>query len=320
MYVAGIDGGGTHSRAVLVDQHGEIRARARGGCGNFQNLGLDGLEVLLDQLLSELGWKAGDGPLFLCLALAGAGRAEEQEAIAGLVRARGWATGVQVVSDARAALEGAHGGAPGLILIAGTGSIAMGKNNAGQVARAGGWGPLLGDEGSGYRIGLEALRAVLRARDGWGEGTVLDGMLQQELGLRNWDEIVRRVYQGDLVRSRIAALAPRVFAAARDGDGVAREIIAAAGAALGRLAGALARRLGMTGAVDLACTGGVFRERETLRPAMAAAAGRESGAWRWREPLLPPALGAVLLAWLLSGQTVDRGLIAKLARSREEKQ
>ena len=311
MYVVGIDGGGTRTRAALVDVSGQCLKLVAGGCGNYQLIGLEGVERLLAQLLDELG-TAGEPIEALCAAMAGAGRPGEQKAIANLVQRQGWARKVCAVSDALGALEGAHGGAAGIIAIAGTGSIVVGRNGRGECARAGGWGPLLGDEGSGYSIALEALRKVLRARDGWGESTILSERLQETLGLAEWDEIVRQVYGGELDRKRLAALSPQVFAAARSGDAVARCIIDGAGAALGALVAAVARRLDMGGEVDLACAGGVFAECEMLWPALYREARREVQEVRLKKPQMPPVLGAVLLARRQLGLDGEEQFIAEL--------
>ena len=306
MHVAGIDGGGTRTRAVLVDPSGRICSWALGGSGNFQAIGLSGLESLMEELLGALEWRGGGDSLAMCLGLAGAGRIDEQEEIADMVRARGWA--------GRAALEGAHGGRPGLIAISGTGSIVLGKNDVEKECRAGGWGPLLGDEGSGYCIGLDGLRAVFRARDGWGEETQLTEDLKEELEIEHWDEAVRQVYSGTWGRDRIAALGPRVFAAVRDGDQVAREIIAAAGIALGGKVGAVARRLDLPGVVDLACVGGVLaREADLLWPYIKRAASGSVESLQRCIPRLPPVLGAALLARLLAGCGIDEELVERLA-------
>ena len=313
MYSIGVDGGGTRTRAVMVDGEGAISAVSTGGCGNFQVVGLGGLKSLLDRLLGELGAVSQDRSL--CLALAGAGRRPERMAIAAMARSRGWAQRVEVVSDAEGALTGAHGGGPGLIAISGTGSIVLGKDESGREARAGGWGPLLGDEGSGYSIGLEALRAVLRAEDGWGDKTLLAGELKKALGLENWDQLVQKVYRSEIDRQHISALCPLVFAAARRGDGAARKIIEEAGSALGSQVSAVARRLCLRGAVALSCTGGVFKEREMLWPSMQRAVRGEVETLRFTKPLLPPVLGAVLIARRQAGLDCGREFIDLLARS-----
>lgn len=312
--IAGIDGGGTRTRVALVDATGALLGSTEVGASNLQRVGLDGVERVLEELWSRLG--EGILPLrSLCLGLAGAGREPEQEAVAGLVRRRRWAAAVQVVSDAEVALEGAHGGGPGVVAIAGTGSIVMGMNQRGVRARAGGWGPLLGDEGSGYAVALEALRAVLRFRDGCDADTSLAQELQGALGLADWDQLVGRVYGGELTREGIAALSLWVFAAARAGDAVAGRIVEAAGAALGRQVAAVARRLGLLPQAQVVCSGGLLtRERDALWPALARAAAETGVGLCRRDPLLPPVLGAVLSAWRLAGLQVDAGLVDRLAR------
>lgn len=314
--IAGVDGGGSRTRAALVDESGALLALVETGGCNVQLVGLGGLERLLEGIWSRLGATAALPLRSVCLALAGAGRRPEQEAVAVLVRRRGWAAAVEVVSDAQAALEGAHAGGPGVVAVAGTGSIVMGKNHRGERARAGGWGPLLGDEGSGYAIVLEALRAALRARDGWGEQTALQQELQEALDLDDWDGLVSRVYGGELNRERIAALSPHVFAAARAGDAVAARIVANAGADLGRQMAAVARRLGLVPQAEAACSGGVLaREREALWPAMQAGAAQSGVNLHLREPALSPVLGAVLSAWRQAGLPADAELFERLARS-----
>ena len=314
MYSIGVDGGGTRTRAVMVDGEGSICAASTGGCGNVQLVGLGGLKSLLERLLGGLGAASQDRSL--CLALAGAGRRPERMAIAAMARSGGWAQRVKVVSDAQGALTGAHGGGPGLIAISGTGSIVLGRDESGREARAGGWGPLLGDDGSGYSIGLEALRAILRAEDGWGEKTLLSGELQEAMKLKDWSRLVQKIYNREIDREHIAALCPLVFATARRGDGTALSIISAAGNALGRQVGAVVGRLRLRGAVALSCTGGVFKEREMLWPSMQRAARQEVDNLQLREPLLPPVLGAVLIARRQAGLDCSREFIAVLARSR----
>ncbi|MCC7260904.1 MAG: hypothetical protein IT369_00140 [Candidatus Latescibacteria bacterium] len=297
--IVGIDGGGTHTRAVALGPGGRLLGVASAGCGNFQVLGLVGLEELFAGLRAALEVELPlDG---LCLALAGAGRVAEQQAIAELALGQGWASQVRVVSDAQAALVGAHGNQAGLVVLAGTGSMVLGRNAAGVQARAGGWGPLLGDEGSGYFLGMEGIRAALRARDGWGPATLLAERLRCALGLADWDQVVRQIYSGELGRDGVAALATEVIGAARDGDPCARAITAAAGEALGRQVGAVAGKLAMGPDLAVAGAGGVFAARELLWPAMQAAAAPGGWRLRWCEALLPPVLGAVLIAMEAAG-------------------
>ena len=244
--------------AVLVDREGVVRDMRTGGCGNYQRIGAAGLRALLDDLLLPLlAGVAADGAA-LCLALAGAGRPREQQQIAMLLKERRWSGVVRVESDARAALMGAHAGAAGLIAIAGTGSIVLGQNQDGQLMRAGGWGPLLGDEGGGYYLGLRALRAVARQLDGAGPDTALVEALAEALDMADWSGLIPAVYGGSIDRERIAALGPLVTAAAERGDVVALDIVERAGGALGDQVAAVARRLGLLPAASLCCMGGVL--------------------------------------------------------------
>ena len=321
-----MDGGGTRTRAVLADTSGRVLASAMAGCGNYQMAGLDGVAALIMGLLSDLGVCArsgcpdgsGQAEVSLCAALAGAGRAPEQRAITDRLRELGAATRICVVSDARAALEGAHAGQPGIIVIAGTGSMVLGADHQGKQIRAGGWGHLLGDEGSGYRLVVEALRAVLRARDGWGPPTRLDEALRAALSLANWDQIIARVHGGDLDREHLAAAAAAVFATARSGDQVATEIIRSGAAGLGQQVGAVARRLDMAEEVPVACIGGVFGEIETLWPHLERAARNHVASVRRTVPRLPPVLGALLIAWQQADLVVGEDLIAHLAEQTDE--
>ncbi|MDP6019419.1 MAG: BadF/BadG/BcrA/BcrD ATPase family protein [Candidatus Latescibacteria bacterium] len=164
-------------------------------------------------------------PAVLCAGVAGAGRLAEQVALKGELESRVLAESILVVTDARTALEGAHCGSPGIVCIAGTGSMVLGRNASGEEARAGGWDPVLGDEGSAYWLVLESVRRALRALDGSGPTTQLRKDLLEVLDLSEWDEIIAGVYGGGLSRERIAEACPAVFAAARSGDQVAVEVI-----------------------------------------------------------------------------------------------
>ena len=183
-----------------------------------------------------------------------------------------------------------------MIAISGTGSIVLGRDASGREARAGGWGPILGDEGSGYHIGLGALRAVLGTRDGTGAATALSRSLLGAVNLTDWGELIPTVQTGAISRQEIAALCPVVFAAAKEGDLVAGEIVERAGAALGSQVAAVIRALGMGGSISLTCVGGVCREIDLLWPRLVASVAPTGATLHRHDPLLPPVLGAVLLA------------------------
>ncbi len=178
----------------------------------------------------------------LCAGLAGAGRDRERDAVQAALSRRALATAVRVVTDAEAAFFDAFGDGPGLLLIAGTGSVAWGRSEDGREARVGGWGGLLGDEGSGYDIGLRALRSVARAVDGRGGKTELQERLLAQLQVGEPQALI--AWAAGAGKTEIAALAPIVCELAAAGDSAAVAIVETAVASLQSHVAALLAGLG----------------------------------------------------------------------------
>src|SRR5689334_17310708 len=179
-FLLGIDGGGSKTVALLADSQQAILGRGAAGASNHNLLGARAAFEALDQavrLAFEDAKIAPAPPRALCLGMAGAGRPADIALFQAWAAERWPGTPVAVVSDADLVLAAGPGNGWGLGLICGTGSIAYGRDRSGMTARAGGWGSLLGDEGSGYAIGLAGLRAVARAADGRGPATVLTDTL-----------------------------------------------------------------------------------------------------------------------------------------------
>jgi glucosamine kinase len=162
--------------------------------------------------------------------MAGAGREDARLALEAALAGAGLAERVGVGTDVEAAFQDAFGDGPGLLLMAGTGSIAWGRAEDGRVARVGGWGWLLGDEGSGYAIGVEAMKRVARSADGRAPVTRLSAALLERLGLRDPEELI--AWSGTAPRAAVAALVPDIHAAAIAGDAAAAEILETAVEAL----------------------------------------------------------------------------------------
>jgi len=198
-----------------------------------------------------------------------------------------------LVGDQVIALNGALSGEAGIALIAGTGSICFGKNGAGEYARSGGWGHLIGDEGSGYALGRDALAAIARAWDGWGEKTLLSQLLAEQKELDDQKKIISYTYGGD--KSRIAALAPLVEQAAGQGDAVALEIIRDNAVKMTGLVGAVARQLGIK-AGKVAMLGGLLEHETKLRETFVAEMGARYPTLICTEPEQDAAAGALMLA------------------------
>lgn len=228
-YLIGIDGGASRSTGILTDLNGQPIATGQGPSLNPLSIGWETfrahLRSLFDGLLKDV---AQSDIKAVCAGLAGVGsekiRRQAEEEIA---KASG-SVEVHVISDAQAALWGAFGGEAGLLLIAGTGSICLGRDESGNEARCGGFGRLLGDEGSGYWIATEALRAALRQVDGRENVGLLPELICREYDLDDLREIIPLITGGDLGTERIAAFAAKVIVASSK-DPAAREILRRAG-------------------------------------------------------------------------------------------
>ncbi len=318
-FVIGVDGGGTKTEAVLISRTGEIIARIRGGSSNLQALGEEKLKQELTRLISKL-LKKNNVPtnkvLWLFLGLAGAGRKSDQKKIAALFDDTEFKSKLSVDSDAIIALAGAFGNCPGIILISGTGSICFGKNEKGKIVRSGGWGYLLGDEGGGYYIGREAVMAALKDQDGRGESTKLRNMLETKLDLYSIEEIIPLIYQNKFDRVAIAELALNVFELAKNDDAVSLQIIKNAGKELGKLAKAVAYRLGFTDdTIKIALIGSVFKQKEMLVNEISKELFELSWNIEISEPQFDPAIGAAILAFEKAGVYVNEPLIDSLKKS-----
>ena len=230
LYVIGIDGGGTKTSAVLCAIDGAILAEAEGGPSNCQVIGVEKTAAIILDLIHQCCHIIGCNVSQIgatVAGLAGAGRPNDQQRILDeLLRIANvqklTLNRVAIESDARIALEGAFKGKPGIIVIAGTGSIVFGKDEKGKIYRAGGWGRLIGDEGSGYSIGREAFRAVAKMLDGRGEKTKLIKLLSKKFGLGTQEAIIDALYQQNF---DIAGIIPIVIEAAMKGDRIAKRLL-----------------------------------------------------------------------------------------------
>ena len=225
MPVLGIDVGGTKTVCLLGDEKGRIVSTASGAGANLQAVGETGLEKVLHTVMEEAVAKEGINPSVICLGIAGVDRPDDAAVVHSIMRRIGYQARILVVNDALIALQAGIGDAAGVVIVAGTGSIAYGRDRNGYAARAGGWGYVLGDEGSGYWIGRLALRAVVHQADGRGEPTSLTPQVLAHFGVQRPEELIQTVYYQDLKPSAIAVLARCVQQARDDGDAVATAIL-----------------------------------------------------------------------------------------------
>lgn len=293
-FAAGVDGGGTRTTVECRTMEGAALCREVFGPFNLNSVGEERFTALLEEIAAFLG-KTGECAA-LCIGAAGVSNPRVRELTA---RVMDGVCPWRLAGDHEIALHGAHSGGPGLALIAGTGSICCGKNDRGEAVRAGGWGHLIDDGGSGYALGRDLLSAVVRQWDGRGEETVLTRLLLARLEIETPQELVAYVYGGD--KSRVASLAPLAGQAAAQGDRTALDIYARNGAELGELVLAAAKRLGMeTG--EVALLGGLLTGDGRLREALTAWLAERAPGLRCIEPRQDAAAGAAMLALELAAE------------------
>ncbi len=252
------------------DQNQITRVIGRGyaGSSNCRGVGYEQAQANLDGAIAMARTDAqlASGSFSsACLSLAGADRPIEQQQFRAWADARNLADRLIITNDALPVLYAASPAGVGIALISGTGSVAIGRNAEAETARCGGWGSLLGDEGSGYQIAVSGLRAAARAADGRGPETVLLERILSHFQLSDASELIPVIYAPETDRSRIAKLAPIIFAAAESGDATAASIIAGAAADLKELVITLATNLRLAvSPLALAVSGGVLLSQPKL--------------------------------------------------------
>lgn len=222
-YSLGIDGGGSKTLAIIVDAQGNQQGQGLSGSSNYAAVGMDqAIAHIYGAVEAAIQGAGCTLPLHAAwLGLAGIDRQDDCEKL--LPHLRSLAERVHLTNDGELLLS-ALNGAVGIALIAGTGSIALVRNAQGNIKRAGGWGHILGDEGSGYDIGRHALQAATRAADGRGPHTMLLDLISQHWHLNSADGLIDKVYH-DEDKASIAQLSTLVFMAARSKDSMARTIV-----------------------------------------------------------------------------------------------
>ncbi|HEY5618185.1 MAG TPA: BadF/BadG/BcrA/BcrD ATPase family protein [Vicinamibacterales bacterium] len=297
MHVLGIDAGGTKTVCLLADEGGQVIAEARGGGANLQSVGELEVEKVLHGVMESAVAGRNVTPSAICLGIAGVDRPTDTETIRSIMRRIGYKSRAIVVNDALVALEAGANDQPGVVIVAGTGSIAYGRNGSAQAARAGGWGYLIGDEGGGFWIGRSALASVVRQFDGRGPATQLTELILRHMGLASPTELIHEIYYRDLHRRAIAGLAALVHQAAANGDAVAAQILGRAGTELAAAAASVITRLGMRGdAFPTILAGGIFRGVPLLARDMETRLSEIAPRSTVRLLEVEPAVGAVRLA------------------------
>ena len=299
-YIIGIDGGGTKTECAVADLSGKILYRTFGKSSNFLTIGVDAavenLFELVEGILFKIEADFGDVKMLL-IVTAGAGREEDADVLETKFNDYTMREGikiksVKVVSDARIALEGAFSGNSGCILIAGTGSILFGKDRNGFIHRSGGFGRLIGDEGSGHSIGRKGLATVAKELDGRGKATLITQLLNKKHNIYSAPDLIINVYKNNF---DIASAAEVVLSAAGENDPVALQILNEEADELLFHINAVMKKM-KSKKLEIAFTGSLIANKNIYSDILREKIADNFPSVKIKEPDNTPVEGAILLA------------------------
>jgi N-acetylglucosamine kinase-like BadF-type ATPase len=298
-----VDGGGTTTQALVADPAGRVLGRGVGPGSNHRRVGLEesrrALTIAIESAIHVA--QAPKAPFAAaCFGLAGVDSAEDEELVSRWAREQAIAPRFRVVNDSELVLAAGTPQGWGIALISGTGSVCLGRHPDGRSARVGGWGYLLGDEGSGYQVALRALRVCTQTADGRAEAPALLQAVLRHWSLPSAQSLIGHAHSPSTSQADIAALAAVVVEMAAQGDAAARAIVDEAAYELARHVDTLVRQLGLT-RPPLALAGGLMRGN--VRQAVQAALRSEVGTV---SHVADPPLGAVVLAGRLLAASPSR--------------
>jgi N-acetylglucosamine kinase-like BadF-type ATPase len=299
-YFIGVDGGASKTAALVVDEKGNPLGRGQAGASNHLRVGIEeatrNVERAVNIAMVEAGIAIRQVEYAYC-GIAGSDHPVHRQRVIDSLKIFFPRGNFIVDTDARIALTGAIGFGAGIVVISGTGSVAFGRNAGMEEARAGGWGPTLGDEGSGFWIAREGLSAIVRAHDGRGFATKMTDLLCDDYDMCSPAELPRFVYATTTHVDDIARYGKLVIQAAQNGDPIALDILARGGSELAECVLAVARKLHITAdEFPVAHVGGAFHAGELLLGPMRLRLQRDAPGASLIEPLHPPVEGAAMMA------------------------
>ncbi len=317
-HVLGLDGGQTATTAALCDLSGRLLGLGRAGPANhvWEPGGVERAERAIGGALSEAAQQAGlNAPRFRAAFLGLTGCNDQTRAV---IRKLIPADLLAIEHDQVTALACVTRGKPGVVVIAGTGTIAYGQSARGESASCSGWGYLFGDEGAGFWIAKQALAAASRAYDGRGEPTLLVDKLTAAAGAEGLWSLHDLIYSGEMDRAAMAALARVLPVACEEGDAVARRILREAGRELGISAGTIVRQLGFQEeAVPVGMIGGVAKAGAWVLRPFRREVRRHAPRAVFVQPELAPVMGSVLLALKMAEVEISEEMFANLKAASE---
>ncbi|MBD2490986.1 N-acetylglucosamine kinase [Aulosira sp. FACHB-615] len=312
-YVIGIDGGGSKTVCILMDDKHQVLGRGAAGASNYQSIGVT---AAIQSIHSAIQTAANEALKFtstiqisaICLGLAGVGRSDDIAVVKSMVQELQnsqflpitWdlqPDNIVICHDALIALVGGVGHDVGIVVAAGTGSIVFGRNHQGETKRVGGWGYILGDEGSAYKIAVAGMQAALKSYDGREISTSLIKDFQKHLGLQNIAELIEVIYRRGWGVKEIASLAPIVDLAATSGDELANNIIDDAVKELVKATSTVIESIfSPDSVVEIVTTGSVWQGKSQIHERFTTAVVNQFPQVKVMFPRYKPVYGAGLLA------------------------
>lgn len=305
-FVLGIDGGGTRTRAALVGVDGVVMGIGESAGCNYHTVGTALATARIREATLIAFSQAREAPRPLTASFVGAAGIKSATDVIALHGALATSELFQperlgVANDSESAHAAALAGRPGVVLICGTGSVALARGASGRGHLCGGWGWLIDDVASACWFGNQALQAVARAADGRGRPTLLTGAVMKFLAISEPYELLQRIYVHRCGPAEIGALAPLVMSTAQEGDPVATEILQTGATEAARLVGGAAVGADLGPSFDVALAGGVARSGVPFQPLLEAAIRRLLPRVNLVESSLPPVMGSAIRALSMAG-------------------
>lgn len=263
-WILGVDGGGTKTKAVAATPDGRVLGEAVATSSNHHTVGLAAAVAAIARAVDDAAKSTSGPPAAACFGLAGMDRARDVETMTAALAATGRYGAFEVLNDSELVLAAGTPDGVGVALLCGTGSICLGRGVGGESARAGGWGWLLGDEGSGYSLGVHALRLCTQTADGRTDAHRLLRAVLDAWQLEEPEQLLGRVYRPETTHADVASLAAVVMRAAKEGDAHAERLVQRAALALARLVESVAKRLSLV-EPPLAFGGGLLTKSDDLK-------------------------------------------------------
>ncbi|MFB7142831.1 BadF/BadG/BcrA/BcrD ATPase family protein [Gottfriedia sp. NPDC056225] len=266
-YIIGIDGGGTKTRLVMTDMQDKLLVTCEAGPSNIHSAPINEVKKVLYTLIQRALDKTGmnlSQCASVCIGAAGAGRFKERIILETILNEIGLNGKKTVTDDVETAFYGGVGCSTGSVIIAGTGSIGFGRNSKGRTHRCGGWGHIIGDEGSGYDIGKKVISSVMRSFDGRSPQTIMTKLLLNSLSLSDHNELIQYIYRSNIGKKEIASLSRVAYEGCAAGDEIAYSIVKNTAEELYLIATTVLERLGQEDGL-LATGGGVLTHNDYIR-------------------------------------------------------